>query len=96
MAEIIRLNKVDLYSNGNRVKLPTGETIITRQKRVYVQSPNDRLHKVVDGETWDSIAFDKYGDSKYWHYLADINEIFNPFDPLPIGEDIIIPDIDNY
>lgn len=96
MAENIKLNKVDLYYNGSRVEVNAEETILIRDRRSYVESVNDRTHTVKEGETWDLIAFDKYGDSKYWHYIADINKVFNPFDKPPVGEGIIIPSIHNY
>lgn len=92
----IKLNKVDLYFNGNQTQVDDDVTILVREPREYVESSNDRVHTVRQGETWQSIAFDKYGNSKYWHYITDINEIFNPFDDLPVGSSIIIPDIDNY
>lgn len=93
---VIRVNKVDLYFNGNRILLSDGKTILSREVREYVESDKDRLHVVKEGETWESISFDMFGDSKYWHYLADINNVFNPFDAPPVGEPVIIPDLDNY
>jgi nucleoid-associated protein YgaU len=45
-------------------------------------SPDRIRHRVEAGETLDLIAFD-YFDSRYWHLIAEVNDIINPFDVKP-------------
>jgi hypothetical protein len=91
-----KLHKTDLYFNGAIVNLVEGNPILTREPREYIESKDDRIHYVVEGETLDFIAYTYYLDSKYWHYIADINKIFNPFLDLLPGSTLIIPTLANY
>ena len=61
----------------------------------YVPSPQDKFHIINQGDSLDKIAYDKYGDSKLWWILWDINNkvLDNPF-LLPIGVSIIIPNLE--
>ena len=40
-------------------------------------------HRVVAGETLDLIAYNELGDSKHWRFIAELNNIHNPFDLRP-------------
>ena len=50
----------------------------------------NKVRVVMPGETIDSVAFDEYGDAKYWKLLADHNEIDDPMKLKP-GLKLIIP-----
>lgn len=92
----IKLSRIDLYSNGNILEFNTNEAMLVRDPRSYVESEKDRIYTTVMGDTWDSIAFNFYGNSKYWHFIADVNNVFNPLEELEVGMEVLIPDIDNY
>ena len=40
--------------------------------------PGERLRTVYQGETLPAIAFEEYGDSGKWRYLAEINDLDDP------------------
>lgn len=50
----------------------------------------NKVRVVMPGETIDSVAFDEYGDAKYWKLLADANEIDDPM-RLKAGQKLTIP-----
>lgn len=45
---------------------------------------------VTEGETLDWIAFQEYGDSSYWRYIAESNDLANPLEIRP-GQILRIP-----
>lgn len=49
------------------------------------------LHKIVVGDTLDSLALDAYSNSTYFWVIADFNNIRDPFAPLEVGTMIKIP-----
>ena len=91
----LKLKRTDQYANGNTITV-NGITRLIRRKRVYIESKKDKLRFVREGDTWQSIAKQEYGDAKYYHYLLDVNGVKNPFTTLTIGTEIIIPDLVNY
>lgn len=50
-----------------------------------------QLHTVLPGETLQSIAVKYYGDSGKWYYIAERNQILNPFKEVTDGMLLIIP-----
>ncbi|MDY6892238.1 MAG: LysM peptidoglycan-binding domain-containing protein [Chloroflexota bacterium] len=53
------------------------------QNPTTVSKPGYKVRKVKQGETLDWIAFDEYGDSNHWRYLADINNLDDPMRLAP-------------
>jgi len=94
---LLQLQDFDLYSNGIIINFPEGDSILQRKKIPYNPKEPDRYHTVVEGDTLTYIAFIFYKDftanaPKYYKYIADVNNIFNPLDLKSyIGKDIIIP-----
>lgn len=43
------------------------------------------------GDTLHQIAFNVYGNAQWWWILRDYNEIVDPTQELPEGEDLLIP-----
>ena len=41
----------------------------------------------------DQIAFEEYGDARYWRVLAEANQLEDPFD-MKDGQLLVIPPID--
>lgn len=79
------------YSDSVAILFDNGDIILERNSNKRVK--NTVAHTVKEGETIQSIAFQYYGDSGYWVYIADINSIFNPFTELEEGMEIYIPSI---
>ena len=99
---VVRIVKTDLYSNGSVQELPlespqiTNIKVLQRENREYVEDDTDKKRDVKQEDTWQNIAFSEYKDSKYYHYLLDINNVFNPFDPVPVAEQIVIPPLTRF
>lgn len=90
----IQLPKENLYADGFIITLEDGVQLLKRNKIDYQgRSTNDRVHNVVEEEKIWNIAYKYYGNSKWWHIIADANNIENPFE-LPVGGSILIPDLD--
>lgn len=79
------------YSDSVAILFDNGDIILVRQIQKKIN--NTIVHTVKEGETIQSIAFQYYGDSGYWVYICDINNIFNPFVELEEGMQIYIPSI---
>ena len=50
-----------------------------------------RIHKVVDGDTLDTLALHYYNNPTYFWIIADFNRIQDPYTKLVAGEHIKIP-----
>jgi len=48
-----------------------------------------RSHRVVAGETLDIIAYNELGSASHWRYIAELNNLDNPFDLRP-GQQLAI------
>jgi hypothetical protein len=48
-----------------------------------------RVRSVKEGDTLDQIAFEEYGDSTMWRYIADTNSLSNPL-KLKLGQTLTI------
>lgn len=48
-------------------------------------------HKVVAGDTLDSMSLYYYGNPTYYWIIADYNNILDPFLPLTVGEILYVP-----
>lgn len=88
----LSLRQDNPYSNGTVITFDDGTGVLDRDKLNYVPSASDKLHTVTDYDTLSSIANDRYGNSKYWWIIFDINKLDNPFE-LPIGKSLIIADL---
>lgn len=54
-----------------------------------------RIHKVVEGDTLDSLALYYYNNPTYFWIIADFNRIRDPFESLSVGSHIKIPTFSN-
>ena len=84
--------KDNLYEGGALINYQEGDQSLQRTKLVYVPSVDDKFHIVMDEDQLESIAFKYYRSTKLWWLIADINDIFNPFE-LETGSKLIIPDV---
>jgi nucleoid-associated protein YgaU len=82
------------FITGYIVNYEEGDQSLERSRLKYNPSVNDKLHTITDFDTLTDLAYDAYGNSKYWWIIADINLIHDPF-ILEVNTNIIIPDINH-
>lgn len=90
------MRKDNPYSIGYVSEFPDGSLVLDRPRLNYVKSPLDELHVVTVWDTLWNLAYDKYGNSRFYWILQDVNKIESAFDLLPVGSTIIIPDLQQY
>lgn len=74
-----KLKSFDWRLEWKKMNFPTQTFLIDREK--FVNRP-------------DSIAFDVYGNSKYWWIIAMMNDITDPFTEFYKGRSLLIPDLE--
>lgn len=85
----------NLYANGIILLLPSGTTVLKRERYILEPSENDVLHIVQEGESLSMIAGNYYKKSQYWFLIADANNIKKVWDIQP-GQYLRIPDLDKF
>jgi len=92
----------NLYRTGVLISYPDqSEYALMRQKIETVGTLEDEYHTVTVNDRLDTIAWKYYKDivedsSKFWWIIADVNNIYDPFDLSGlVGKTILIPDILN-
>jgi nucleoid-associated protein YgaU len=86
----LRLNNPFAYAELSQLKDGT----YCFEQNQKPDTTNCRYYTTVDTDTFSSIAFEAYGDSKYWWIIYLANEIDNPFElELLGGTTLKIPDI---
>jgi len=89
----------NLYQNGRIIQFDTGEQILLRDLLTKEDFDNFEYHTVKDDEELTVIAYKFYAAkikdaSKYWWVIADVNNIFNPYDISDlVGKELLIPNI---
>lgn len=82
-----------LYDRGKIIRYTEGDVSLERSHVEYYSSVTDIQHVVTYTDSLQSIAQQYYGSNFPWFILADINpnieDIFQP----PVGETILIPDL---
>ena len=69
------------------------EGVYPGQNPTTVSKPGYKTRQVKEGETLGWIAFEEYGDSNHWRYLADINKLDDPMALTP-GQVLAIAPLD--
>lgn len=84
----------NLYSTGYIVELPDGRLLLKRNKVEYSPTADkDITHVVRDNDRiWD-MSFRYYQKDLQWGVIADVNNVYNPFELEP-GSEFIIPDLE--
>lgn len=83
------------HSDGTPARATVSLTIQEIAKIKKGQNPTSmgeremRSHRVLAGETLDLIAYIELGDPNHWKYIAELNNIHNPFDLRP-GQQLAI------
>lgn len=78
------------FKNSYIINYPDGRLALYRNKLEYSPKVDDEYLVTIEGDTLDAIAFRKYGDSKLWWVIADVNNIENPLIIEP-GTSLLIP-----
>jgi hypothetical protein len=95
----MELKTNNLYANGKIIEFDDGEQILTREKYTIDDFKNFEYFPVTENSNLSDIAYKAYfgkakDPSKYWGIIADVNNVFDPFDLSDfIGEDFFIPDV---
>lgn len=97
MEDNIERRDFDLYYNGRVIAFDDGSKILERDKIDYKSTQPDIYHTVQGGDTLTYLAWKYYNKitpnaSRYWKYIADVNNILNPLDISEyIGYELLIP-----
>lgn len=82
---------MDPYRNATRLIYPNSDYSLEPNFPTQVKSYNYEMYTVKEGDTLQNIAYKYYGDSGYWHYIMEMNDIVNPFEEVVIGKLLKIP-----
>ena len=88
----MEINPDNPFVTGYLLTYKEGDTSLERQKIEHSASPNDKLHTVKDGDNLSDLSSDYYKSSKWWWVIADVNNVYDPFDLTP-HKNLIIPDL---
>jgi len=85
------------YDRSNIISIENEEGItkldVDKGKEYSIEDLEDDdyiIHKVGPGETLESIVYKYTGNSSYYYIIAQINDIYDPFESIE-GKDLIIP-----
>lgn len=87
----------DLFINGFIETFDNGDSYLERNLIEYQSREPDIYHPVIEGDTLTYIAWRYYkslteNPSRYWKYIADVNNIENPMDLNEfIGSPLVVP-----
>lgn len=89
---LLNLRSNNPFSYGVITTFEDNSEVLDTFRLNLVPSPLDKIHTIIYGDTLDLVAFDYYGDSKYWWVLFYVNNLDNPF-ILETNSVLIIPDL---
>lgn len=93
----VSIGLFDFYNRSTRVADDLHGNLLIKTPFQYIITASDIRHAVSSGDTLNSIAHKYYGNDRYALYIAEVNNIINPFDGLEnqigIGKLIVIPDV---
>jgi hypothetical protein len=87
------------HPNGEPIRATVDLEMAQAEKAEKGQNPTTRaitglrVHRVRDGDSLPSIAFDAYGDPTRWRVIAEANSVDNPLH-LRRGAELTIPRLD--
>jgi Contractile injection system tube protein/LysM domain len=87
------------HPNGEPIRATVELELAQAEKAEKGQNPTTRaitglrVHRVKDGDSLPSIAYDSYGDATRWRAIAEANGVDNPF-RLRRGSQLTIPRIE--
>ena len=87
--KVSRYSSVPYYYNTVDKRFFYGTSKHLKDNTLY------KVHKVVEGDTLDSLALYYYNNPTYYWIIADFNRIRDPFEALVIGDHLKIPTFSN-
>lgn len=90
----LELTQDNPYARGFIVDYGDSTFTLETNPVTYPVEIGDEYYVVIEGDTLDTIAFEKYESSKLWHVIFDANGLINPFDTLELGRTLRIPNPD--
>lgn len=88
----VKLNINSAFTIGSITTFEDGTQSLDRPRLVHVPAIKDKLHIITSFDDLQSISFKRYGDSKFWWILRDVNNLDDIF-TLEVGKSLIIPDL---
>lgn len=85
------IQDVSPYTNCYAIDTEDGDLYVERRTFKRIPSDESIVHSVKEGETLQNIAFQYYGNSGYWGIIGDANNIYDAFNDIPAGTELIIP-----
>lgn len=93
MTQTIALRPDNPYAYGELAILNDGTYCLSGTKQTP-NTTNCRIYTTIDGDTLSNIAYEAYGNSKYWWLIYYSNDIDCPFDlELNGGVTLKIPNL---
>ena len=83
------IKQMDNFDNSTlSMRLSTFPTILSDE----IFSADDKFHMYTSTDRMDSLAYEYYGDGKYWWVICIANDLVSPFDKtLTPGKQLRIP-----
>lgn len=80
----------DPYFGGSVVKFPDGTMVVDPPEFKGTASSK---YLIMQDERLDIVAYNRLGDSKRWHEIANLNPdiVINPFEEIPSGTTLLLP-----
>lgn len=89
----ISLRENNPYSIGSIFIFDEGDFLLDREPAKFIKSPRDRYYTVENEKDLLDIAFEAYGDSKWWWLIYDANpDLISTFE-VEVGKTLLIPDL---
>lgn len=80
------------YTNAIVVLYNEGDYSLEKEIKVFPETVLDTTHIVREDDTLTSLANQYYGNGRYWHVIADKNDLLNiNIFSLTVGSKLIIP-----
>lgn len=87
----------DYYNDSIRIADSEFGNLLIKRPINYIVTASDNRHVISSGETLSSISHRYYNTDRYAVFIAEVNNILNPFEglelQLEVGSIIIIPDV---
>jgi Contractile injection system tube protein/LysM domain len=95
----LRVQYILFHPNGEPIRATVDLELAQAEKAEKGQNPTTRaiaglrVHRVLDGDSLPSLAYDAYGDPTRWRTIAEANGIDDPL-RLQRGAELTIPRVD--
>lgn len=82
------------YFGGYQLYTSDNKTLLYAEEPIFVDSPEDIIHTTQEGDTFSSLAFTYYNNSKWAFLIALRNDVAEGFEELP--KSLTIPSLTKF